>query len=169
MEKIARGESIVGDSVKIMYEYIGMSKQDLFDSFGIQRGFKKLTNIDEKETYTYADLNKDFGLLVPKSAKWHEALNKIISSQKIYIMAAERRKQNINSKPRIKLSTIHGAKGGESDHVVILTDLSYKAEEAYHKNPDDERRVFYVGMTRAKKSLHIVRSQSEREFKEIFV
>ena len=166
---IARGESIVGDSVKIMYEYIGMSKQDLFDSFGIQRGFKKLTNIDEKETYTYADLNKDFGLLVPKSAKWHEALNKIISSQKIYIMAAERRKQNINSKPRIKLSTIHGAKGGESDHVVILTDLSYKAEEAYHKNPDDERRVFYVGMTRAKKSLHIVRSQSEREFKEIFV
>ena len=168
-KKIARGESIVGDSVKIMYEYIGMSKQDLFDSFGIQRGFKKLTNIDEKETYTYADLNKDFGLLVPKSAKWHEALNKIISSQKIYIMAAERRKQNINSKPRIKLSTIHGAKGGESDHVVILTDLSYKAEEAYHKNPDDERRVFYVGMTRAKKSLHIVRSQSEREFKEIFV
>ena len=168
-KKIARGESIVGDSVKIMYEYIGMSKQDLFDSFGIQRGFKKLTNIDEKETYTYADLNKDFGLLVPKSAKWHEALNKIISSQKIYIMAAERRKQNINSKPRIKLSTIHGAKGGESDHVVILTDLSHKAEEAYHKNPDDERRVFYVGMTRAKKSLHIVRSQSEREFKEIFV
>jgi superfamily I DNA/RNA helicase len=84
-------------------------------------------------------------------------------------MAAERRKQNINAKPRIKLSTIHGAKGGESDHVVLLTDLSYKAEEAYHKNPDDERRVFYVGMTRAKKSLHIVRSQSEREFKEIFI
>jgi len=35
-------------------------------------------------------------------------------------------------------------------------------------NRDSERRVFYVGATRAKKSLHIIRSNSSKEFTEIF-
>ena len=51
---------------------------------------------------------------------------------------------------------------------MLLTDMPRKADEAYFQNPDDERRVFYVGMTRAKKALHIVHSQSEREFREVF-
>jgi superfamily I DNA/RNA helicase len=165
-KKISRNETIIGNSVRIMYDYIGTANKNL--SSGIRKGFKKLSGIDEKENYTYKNLEENFGLLTSKKYKWHEALTKIPQSQRLYIMAAERRNQNMNTLPKIKLSTIHGAKGGESDHVVILTDLSHKAEEAYHKNPDDERRVFYVGMTRAKKSLHIVRSQSEREFKEIF-
>ena len=66
------------------------------------------------------------------------------------------------------MSTIHGAKGGEADNVMLLTDLPRKADEAYFANADDERRVFYVGMTRAKKALHIVHSQSDREFREVF-
>jgi len=36
------------------------------------------------------------------------------------------------------------------------------------KDKDDERRVFYVGVTRAKENLHIVRSNSNREFSELF-
>ena len=54
---------------------------------------------------------------------------------------------------------------------MLLTDMPRKAEDAYFENKikkDDERRVFYVGMTRAKKALHIVHSQSEREFREVF-
>jgi superfamily I DNA/RNA helicase len=50
----------------------------------------------------------------------------------------------------------------------LLTELPRVIDENYFQNKDDERRVFYVGMTRAKKELHIVRSQTEREFKEIF-
>ena len=34
-------------------------------------------------------------------------------------------------------------------------------------NRDDERRVFYVGMTRAKENLYIVPSTSPYEFEEI--
>ena len=80
----------------------------------------------------------------------------------------KRNKKELSQEPRIKLSTIHGAKGGEADHVMLLTDLSRKADDSFLRNRDSERRVFYVGATRAKKSLHIIRSNSSREFTEIF-
>jgi superfamily I DNA/RNA helicase len=51
---------------------------------------------------------------------------------------------------------------------MLLTDLSRKTDEEYWKNKDLERRVFYVGMTRARNTLTIVRSQSNREFSEAF-
>ena len=41
-------------------------------------------------------------------------------------------------------------------------------DDNYFVQQDDERRVFYVGVTRAKKSLHVIESESTREFKEIF-
>ena len=56
----------------------------------------------------------------------------------------------LERQPRIKLSTIHGSKGGEADNVMLLTDLTRKADEEYWRQRDQERRVFYVGMTRAR-------------------
>ena len=51
---------------------------------------------------------------------------------------------------------------------MLLTDLPKKVDDNYFLQQDDERRVFYVGVTRAKKSLHIIESESTREFQEIF-
>ena len=34
--------------------------------------------------------------------------------------------EKLNEKPRIELSTIHAAKGGEATNVVLLTDLTDK-------------------------------------------
>ena len=65
--------------------------------------------------------------------------------------------EELNKSPRITLSTIHGVKGGEQDNVVLLTDLSNNTQRNYEKNPDDENRLFYVGATRAKDHLHIIR------------
>lgn len=49
------------------------------------------------------------------------------------------------------LSTVHSAKGSEFKHILLCGDwLKY-----YSKKPEEERRVFYVGMTRAKSTLAI--------------
>ncbi len=58
--------------------------------------------------------------------------------------------------PRITLSTIHGAKGGEADHVIVLTEMSRLVRRGFERDPDSERRVWYVAVTRAKESLTLV-------------
>ena len=155
-----RDKEIELERVKTIYHYLEVKKQ-------VKHGFKTMPNASDDILYTYDMLEKDFGLLVPKDKIWHKVLNFPLSD-KVYIISLLRRKENLNRAPRITLSTIHGSKGGEADNVMLLTELPRVIDENYFKNKDDERRVFYVGMTRAKKELHIVRSQTEREFKELF-
>jgi len=77
-------------------------------------------------------------------------------------------KKTLDAHHGSNLSTIHGSKGGEADNVMLLTDLTRKADVSYWSQRDEERRVFYVGMTRARNTLNIVRSQTDREFTEAF-
>jgi superfamily I DNA/RNA helicase len=63
---------------------------------------------------------------------------------------------DLDAIPTIRLSTIHAAKGHEADQVVLLTDMTNRVIQSTEKNPDDEVRVFYVGMTRSKNALDIV-------------
>jgi superfamily I DNA/RNA helicase len=58
------------------------------------------------------------------------------------------------------VSTIHGAKGAESDHVVLMKEMVRRTYNEMEKNPDDEARVQYVACTRAKEKLTIVESQT---------
>jgi superfamily I DNA/RNA helicase len=66
------------------------------------------------------------------------------------------RGENIIKAPRIIMSTIHGAKGGEADNVLLLPDITKSAVDANDIDPDDLHRLFYVAVTRAKKALHIL-------------
>jgi superfamily I DNA/RNA helicase len=50
------------------------------------------------------------------------------------------------------------AKGGECDNVALMTGLSRANRDEMEINSDDTNRTFYVGVTRAKKSLHVVKS-----------
>ena len=63
----------------------------------------------------------------------------------------------LNKEPRILLSTIHGVKGGEKENVILLTDLSRNTQKNMDRFPDDENRLFYVGATRTKNHLHIIK------------
>ena len=156
-----RDKSITLNEVRSIYHYLSVR-------VGVAYGHKSMPDADPESLYDYEHLVMNNGLLVPQEKLWHEALDRMPMREVVYIVAALRRQQNLNRAPRINISTIHGAKGGEADNVMLLTDMPRKADEAYFQNPDDERRVFYVGMTRAKKALHIVHSQSSREFREAF-
>lgn len=76
-------------------------------------------------------------------------------------------KQEFDPNSNFILSTIHGSKGLEFDRVVLIDvedgifpekcpqkDMSRMSKED-HKNYQEERRLFYVGVTRAKNELYI--------------
>ena len=87
---------------------------------------------------------------------WYEAFDNAPSKKVSYIRKMRKNGEQLNKKPRIVLSTIHGVKGGEAQNVILLTDLSLNTQKGYERNPDDENRLFYVGATRAKENLHII-------------
>ena len=155
------GKQISLDKIRTMYHYMTVKR-------GVAYGHKGLTHADPDRLYGYEDLTVYHGLLIPRHRIWHHALDRMPAHEVTYIVSLLRRKEKLNQEPRINLSTIHGAKGGEADNVALLADLPRKADEAYYKDPDNERRVFYVGMTRTKKNLHLVRSDTDREFSEMF-
>jgi len=87
---------------------------------------------------------------------WETALDKLPDVDRAYVNALIRRGEDLNAAPRIRLSTIHGAKGGEADNVVLFTDLTVAAEQTLETNPDALHRVFYVAVTRTRENLFTV-------------
>jgi DNA helicase-2/ATP-dependent DNA helicase PcrA len=87
---------------------------------------------------------------------WHEVLTGIPEYDRDYYISLLRRGEKITKEPRVHISTIHGVKGGEADNVALVTDISLKTHYTKERFPDHEHRVWYVGATRAAKSLHII-------------
>jgi len=82
----------------------------------------------------------------------------------LYIREMTRNKEKLSEDPRIKLSTIHAAKGGEATNVLIILDNTKRIREAIEKNQDkydEEQRVWYVGVTRTKQNLYIMAAKKE--------
>lgn len=70
----------------------------------------------------------------------------------------------IGQEPLVHVMTYHYSKGREADTVVCMTDVYRIVWEALLKKPDVERRLAYVGATRAKKNLVIVRPNTIYRF-----
>jgi superfamily I DNA/RNA helicase len=68
--------------------------------------------------------------------------------------------------PRIRVGTIHSVKGAEADNVVLFTATSPQIDKGmqFADQADEERRVAYVGVTRARKRLIIVRPSGSDSF-----
>lgn len=87
-------------------------------------------------------------------APWYEALD-IEELDMEYYRDLIANKTDLGTN-KIKVSTVHGVKGGEADNVVMLMDMTRRTHAGYDDNTDSELRCLYVGCTRAKKNLYIV-------------
>ncbi len=81
-----------------------------------------------------------------------------------YAMAVDRWGQEAVDSPKIQLSTVHGAKGREAENVAVLTTISEPCVRATQTDAgaDEEARVKYVALTRAKSRLLIVKEAKTR-------
>jgi superfamily I DNA/RNA helicase len=115
---------------------------------------KKIKGMAKESLYDIEMLKQNYGLNV--NSEWYKVFDDAGEMRINYLRKMRANGEQLNKPPRIQLSTIHAAKGGESQNVVLLTDLTQTTMNTYERNPDDENRLFYVGATRTKENLHIV-------------
>ena len=143
-ESWRKGETLDYTRIKRIYSYMDESHTNK----------KSLVLLDKDSFYSLEQCKNKYGLMVDDV--WYNAFNNAPSKKVNYIRKMRQNGEQLNKKPRILLSTIHGVKGGEADNVILLTDLSRQTLREYEKVPDDVNRLFYVGATRTKDHLHIV-------------
>ena len=147
-ENLRKGQPLAYKQIERIYGYMQKNADK-----------EKLKGMLKESSYDIATLKQSYGLKTDNV--WFEAFDDAPSRDVSYLRKMRKNGEKLNEEPRITLSTIHGAKGGESQNVVLLTDLSENTMKAYERNADDENRLFYVGATRTKEHLHIISPKQE--------
>jgi DNA helicase-2/ATP-dependent DNA helicase PcrA len=131
--------------IKNIYSYLGEN---------VTRGYRAGKTFNNDLSYTLEDCISEHGLQT--NEVWHDAFTKLDTNTENYTRNMLANKEKISQTPRIIMSTIHGAKGGEADNVLLLLDISRSAVDNNDVDPDELHRLFYVAVTRAKENLHIL-------------
>jgi len=145
------------------------SRDDLFDAVD---DLKDAEGVDDLTGVEMAPGTvRDRAPFAPERESAADMVHKVTRLQERSIRAYFRGEYQDVPHDRVRVGTIHSAKGREADHVFVATDLTEKVVEqmaatvegtdrAFDKNTDpvpvltdNERRVFYVGMSRARERL----------------
>ena len=106
---------------------------------------------------------------VDTTLSWQKAFTKVSPTQIDYMDAMLINGEDLTQSPRIRVSTIHGAKGGEATNVVLFLNQTKNTMAGAKKSlakQDEEYRVWYVGITRTKKNLYLIKANNKtKEFK----
>jgi DNA helicase-2/ATP-dependent DNA helicase PcrA len=133
-------------SIKNIYSYLGDN---------VTKGYRTGKTFDENEEgYYIEECSADHGLQT--TDVWYKAFDGLDAETENYIRNMLANKEKISQNPRITLSTIHAAKGGEADNVLLLPDITKSSLDQNDVDPDELHRLFYVAVTRAKRALHIL-------------
>ncbi len=148
---------------------------DVLDEREEEAGVDDIVDIDIEP-----DLVRDHAPFAPDPPSAADMLRKVTSFQERSVRAYFASEYRGMDRDRLRLGTIHSAKGREADHVFVATDLTEKVVEQMaataeqeekeipgdgtltkHTSPvptmtDNERRVFYVGMSRARERLVVL-------------
>jgi DNA helicase-2/ATP-dependent DNA helicase PcrA len=183
VEAIEAGETVDGLQARRLADMLQDSafgtndRDDLYDLIDDREeaeGVETLT-----ELAFDADEIKNFAPFMPGPASAGDMVRKVTSFQRKSIKAYFAGDYAGMDPSRVRVGTIHSAKGREADHVFVSTDLTEKVVEQMAASVDDptdidgveeftsttspvpvltdnERRVFYVGMSRARERLVVL-------------
>ncbi|PSQ56594.1 MAG: ATP-dependent DNA helicase Rep, partial [Halobacteriales archaeon SW_9_67_25] len=150
-------------------------RDDLFDTLDEREEAADVDDIAEFDVEP--ELIRDHAPFVPDPRSAADMLRKVTNFQERTVDAYFGGDYRDMDRDRVRVGTIHSAKGREADHVFVATDLTEKVVEQIaatveqesrevpgidsftkHTDPvptltDNERRVFYVGMSRARERL----------------
>lgn len=129
------------------------------------------TELEEKEIKDIVEFTGLKKEQWDKNINWFDAFKETDYKEREYIKHLLDNGENLDENARIQVSTIHAAKGGEEDNVIICLDIGDKIKKAIKKSQDkhdEEHRVWYVGLTRARNNLYKLKARIKRnEYKHL--
>lgn len=96
---------------------------------------------------------------------WMDALPGLSPYDVEYVRELRKNGESLSRPGRVRISTIHHAKGSEAENVGLLTGLTPRVERGRVEEPDNEYRVQYVGITRAKERLVLVSAGAKHQYR----
>ncbi|ERG90569.1 MAG: superfamily I DNA and RNA helicase [Haloquadratum walsbyi J07HQW1] len=179
IERFDRDETLTGLQARRLADMLqasafGTKERDaLFDYIDDQQ--EAADGDDLTELSIEPDIISEYAPFAPNMAAAGDMLRKVTSFQRKSVEAYFNGDYRGMDPSRIRVGTIHSAKGREADHVFVATDLTEKVVEQMAASVDEdtvpgvdeftsrtdpvpiltdnERRVFYVGMSRARERL----------------
>ena len=151
---------------------------------GLLVGFKKIARVDVYEAIDYIDKEMGYGDYLRENAKRFMETEATLNEYLYYLKMIAKSTKSLDlfigrlkeleydllkardTDARLTFSTIHSAKGLEFSRVFVVdlyegTLPSTSSIEGLREDPDlyeEERRLFYVAMTRAKRELYLMYS-----------
>jgi len=180
IEKFEAGEEPTGLETRRLAEMLQDSafgtneRDDLYDLLDERQ---EAAGVEDLEAFTVdPDEIRNLAPFMPGPASAADMVRKVTSFQRKSVDAYFAGDYEGMDPNRVRVGTIHSAKGREADHVFVATDLTEKVVEQMAASVDDpeevdgveeftkttnpvpvltnnERRVFYVGMSRARERL----------------
>ena len=149
----AEGFFMGGEIMKRLKDYEGFSlegyrdskkKEDFQRKFGIEDFSKPFTETNlftEGRKWVYASYIEKYGLKkLEEMCKWN---------------------------PQVLVSTIHHVKGGEAKNVAVMLDTTRRTKGNIFNSIDEELRILYVAVTRAKENLFLIDSKNGEGYDKI--
>ena len=123
--------------------------------------------LDEKEEKECKDFmgNEHFN----RTKNWYDVFVAASEKDIRYIRLMLENGEDLDQDARIFMSTIHAIKGGEQDNVILSLHQGSTIQKAIKRSVekrDEEHRVWYVGITRARNNLYKLKSKNKlKEYK----
>ena len=145
-EQLRQGYKLYVKDLKVLY------REYLPSGVAVARGSKKLMDsMHDLDMFDKHELSTNYGLRTTVS--WDKVFKLSDTARDILKKAEEQ--GTLTNGGNVEINTIHAVKGREADNVVILPDMVEMTSKGFAKDPDNEHRVFYVAVTRAKKHLYV--------------
>lgn len=175
-ERLRHGQPAYATELPNYYKHLKVGhcvrqgfKTTIAEKLGVEKSRRRRSG--NERTVEPAELVSDYGLL-PEALlmPWFEALVEIPRQKREYIQGVLERGER-ERKPRIKVSTVHAAKGTQAQNVVVCARLGKLSRLSLDRGKLDEYRAAYVAVTRAQERLLLYLSLQDDDwtlYREIF-
>ena len=162
--RLESGQPITGEQWRRAVDLLpsnGMVKPGVKESM-LTRGTKKrFAEEEEQKRWDFilpSDLENVGATPALRTAIANGAWSKLVDHGESWRRQAKAHGEELAASPKCRVGTIHSVKGMEADNVAVLTTTSARVQngEEDEQQHDEECRIAYVAVTRARRNLVIV-------------